>query len=160
VIVRDVAAADLDACAALFQQVAAEGRWIATELPIDRRELIAGWRDLMRTRDGAFFLAEEAGNVVGLAALVGRRAPELAMLVAAAHRGRGIGGLLLDACVAWARDARAAKVMLRVFPHNARAIALYRSHGFAETGVEPAAVPRRGGGRWDAIRMELDLARG
>jgi hypothetical protein len=47
--VRPITDADLDACVALFEAVAAEGRWLATEAPIDRREVRARWVALVGT---------------------------------------------------------------------------------------------------------------
>jgi [ribosomal protein S18]-alanine N-acetyltransferase len=158
--VRIALPADLDACIALFEAVAAEGRWLATEVPVDRREVKARWRELLGSSEGTLLLAEEAGAVIGVAVMVGRRAPELGMLVAAGHRRRGVGGALVRGCLAWARGAGARKIVLHVFPHNAAALALYRRHGFAEIGLVRAAFPRRSGAWWDAIRMELDLPRG
>ena len=153
--VRPITDADLDACVALFEAVAAEGRWLATEAPIDRREVRARWVALVGTGEGTLLVAEEddGRGPLGLAAMVGRTSPELGMLVGLAHRRRGVGDALLDACVAWARDIGAREVVLHVFPHNTGAVALYRKHGFEERGVLRRAYPRRSGERWDAIRM-------
>jgi ribosomal-protein-alanine N-acetyltransferase len=68
-------------------------------------------------------------------------------------RGRGIGGLLLDAAIAAAGDHRAEALYLDVRESNARARALYDSRGFVEVGrrrryyrrpAEDAIVLRRG----------------
>jgi ribosomal protein S18 acetylase RimI-like enzyme len=153
--VRPITEADLDGCVALFEAVAAEGGWLATEAPIDRREVRARWVALVGTGEGALLVAEEddGQGPLGLAAMVGRTSPELGMLVALGHRRRGVGDALLDACVAWARGIGAREVVLHVFPHNTGAVALYRKHGFEERGVLRRAYPRRSGERWDAIRM-------
>ncbi len=153
--VRTLAEPDLDAGVALFGEVAAEGRWLATEPPIDAPEVHARWRSLLRTGEGTLLLAEEdaGGAPLGLAAMVGRSSPELGMLVAAPHRRRGIGAALLEASIAWARGVGAREIVLHVFPHNTVAIALYRKHGFVERGVLRRAYARRDGQRWDAIRM-------
>ncbi len=153
--VRPLTDADLDRCIDLFDAVAAEGRWLATEPPIDHREVRARWRALLDTGEGTLLVAEEEGAAepLGLAAMVGRTSPELGMLVAAGHRRRGVGDALLDACVAWAREVGAQEVVLHVFPHNTGAVALYRKHGFEERGLLRRAYPRRDGQRWDAIRM-------
>jgi ribosomal-protein-alanine N-acetyltransferase len=157
--VRPITEVDLDGCIALFEAVAAEGRWLATEAPIDRREVRARWVALVGTGEGALLVAEEddGRGPLGLAAMVGRSSPELGMLVAPGQRRRGVGDALLDACVAWARDAGAREVVLHVFPHNTGAVALYRKHGFEERGVLRRAYPRRNGERWDAIRMVKPL---
>jgi GNAT superfamily N-acetyltransferase len=155
--VRAATPADLERCLDLFEAVAAEGRWLASEPPVDRAEVGAGWRDLLEEGPGTLLVADDGGELVGLAALVGRGAPRLGMLVRADRRRAGVGGALLDASLAWARDAGASRVVLTVFPHNPVAIALYRSRGFVETGVDAGAIRRRSGERWDAIRMERVL---
>jgi ribosomal protein S18 acetylase RimI-like enzyme len=156
--VRTVREGDLDACLGLFEEVSAEGRWLATETPVDRRDVAQRWRALLETGEGTLLLAEEEGAPpMGVAAMVGRTSPELGMLVGSAHRRRGVGDSLLDACVAWARSAGAREIVLHVFPHNPAAIALYRKHGFEERGVLRRAYPRRSGERWDAIRMVKPL---
>jgi ribosomal protein S18 acetylase RimI-like enzyme len=153
--VRTVTAADLDGCVALFTRVAAEGRWLAAEPPVDVAEVRARWRALLDTAEGTLLVAEEdeGGAPLGLAALVGRSSPELGMLVDAAHRRRGVGDALLDACAEWARSVGARELVLHVFPHNGGAIALYRKHGFEERGLLRSAYPRKDGTRWDAQRM-------
>ncbi len=160
--VRRVEARDLPACLDVFSRVAEEGRWIATEAPVDRGEVRRRWEDLLRTGDGTLLLAEEGvGNgPVGLAALVGRARPELGMLVAPGSRRRGVGSARLAACIEWAREAGAAELVLHVFPHNHAARALYRKLGFEERTVLQRAYPRRNGERWDVIRMVRRIAGG
>ncbi len=155
--VRTLAEADLEASLDLFEEVAAEGRWLANEPPVDRPEVAARWRDLIQTGEGTILVAEDGGVPVGLAAMVGLAAPELGMLVRAGRRGQGVGHALVHACVAWAEGRGAREVVLHVFPHNEAAIALYRKHGFEDRGLVRGAYPRRSGERWDAIRMALPL---
>jgi GNAT superfamily N-acetyltransferase len=153
--VREVTQADLRACLDLFVAVCAEGRWLATEAPVDRAEVRASWQAVLDTGQGTLLLAEEGPGdpPVGLALLIGRARPELGMLVAAGHRRRGVGALLLSAAVDWSRAAEAPEIALHVFTHNEAATALYRKHGFEDRGVLLRAYPRRSGERWDAIRM-------
>jgi len=159
--VRTLAEADLARCLDLFEEVSTEGRWLANEPPIDRREVAARWRDLLKTGEGTILVAGDAagGPPVGLAAMVGLDAPELGMLVRADRRRQGVGDALVRACIAWACGRRAREVVLHVFAHNPAAIALYRKHGFAERGVVRGAYPRRSGEAWDALQMVLPLAR-
>jgi [ribosomal protein S18]-alanine N-acetyltransferase len=159
--VRTLAAADLEASLDLFEAVCGEGLWLASELPIDRREVRRTWEALLATGDGTLLLAEEGAGAppAGLLALVGRARPELGMLVAAGQRRRGVGEALLLAALDWARAAGAAEIVLHVFPHNAAARALYRKHGFEDRGLVRRAYPRRSGERWDAHRMVRPLAR-
>ena len=62
--------------------------------------------------------------------------PELSMGVAAAHRGRGLGGRLLDAVVEEARGRSLPGVSLSVEDGNDRARALYERRGFVVVGRE------------------------
>lgn len=55
-------------------------------------------------------------------------------VVPAAH-GAGVAAQLMQAALAHARAGRHDVVWLGVSAHNARAIAFYRKHGFAEIGV-------------------------
>lgn len=156
--VRPLADADLEAALDLFEAVAGEGRWLATELPLDRREVRARWRDLRATGAGVILVAlDDAGAPAGLAALVGIDEPELGMAVRADLRRRGVGDALVRAAIDAARSRGARRIVLHVFPHNPAALALYAKHGFVERGVARGAFPRRNGERWDALRMVRDL---
>jgi RimJ/RimL family protein N-acetyltransferase len=44
-----------------------------------------------------------------------------------------------------------------VFPHNERAIALYRKFGFVEEGRRVKQIRRASGEIWDSIMMGLQL---
>jgi [ribosomal protein S18]-alanine N-acetyltransferase len=158
VLVRPIEAGDLDAALDLFEAVAAEGRWLATEAPIDRREVRERWRALEATGGVVLVAVDDAGAPLGLAALVGKEEPELGMAVRADARRRGVGFALVRACLDAARARGARRVVLHVFPHNPAAIALYRKHGFEDRGVARGAFPRRSGERWDAIRMVRELS--
>lgn len=157
-LVRTLAEGDYDAALDLFEAVAAEGRWLATEAPIDRREVRARWRALEATGAGIVLVAlDDAGAPLGLAALVGKDEPELGMAVRVDVRRHGVGDALVRACLDAARARGARRVVLHVFSHNPAAIALYRKHGFEDGGVARAAFPRRSGERWDALRMVREL---
>lgn len=156
--VRPLADGDLEAALDLFEAVAGEGRWLATELPLDRREVRARWRDLLASGAGAILVAvDENGALAGLAALVGIDEPELGMAVRAGLRRRGVGDALVRASIATARSRGARRLVLHVFLHNPAALGLYAKHGFVERGVARGAFPRRSGERWDALRMVREL---
>jgi ribosomal-protein-alanine N-acetyltransferase len=155
--VRPIEDADLEEALDLFASVAGEGLWLATEAPLDRREVRARWRDVAATGEGIVLVAEDGGAIVGLAAMVGRTEPELGMLVRADRRRQGVGDAIVEACVAWARERGARRVILHVFPHNDAAIGLYLKHGFVERGMVRKGYPRKSGEAWDAIRMVKEL---
>jgi len=155
--VRDLAEADLEAGLDLFEAVAAEGNWLATEAPIDRPEVRARWLDLVGSGEGTILVAEDGGSLVGLCAVAGRTDPEFGMLVRADRRRQGVGEALLVASVAWARARGARELVLHVFVHNEAAIALYRKHGFEERPIPHLSRRRRGVERREAIRMAKGL---
>jgi len=90
--------------------------------------------------DGVEIVATVDGRVVGHLGATRERHPAarhvatLAVVVAEAHRGRGIGGALLAEAIRWAREVDVEKLVLSVYPSNRRAIALYRRFGFVEEG--------------------------
>jgi ribosomal protein S18 acetylase RimI-like enzyme len=157
--VREATLADVDAVVAILVEVAGEGRWIATEAPVDverrRRRMVEDVED-----DDAIILVAEAGGVpVGQLGL--RLAPygvaDLGMAVVAGWRGRGVGTALLAEAVARARKAGAHKLALQVWPHNAAALALYERFGFRREGYLTRHYRRRSGELWDAVIMGLHL---
>lgn len=77
----------------------------------------------------------------------------LGMMVDARRRGGGIGKALLDAICGWARARAIPQLSLLVFPHNERALRLYRGAGFEEVERYPADVTRKDGTVWDTILM-------
>ena len=52
-------------------------------------------------------------------------------------RGQGIGATILDALLAWSREAGAREIFLDVRPSNESAIHLYETRGFVEIGRRP-----------------------
>jgi putative acetyltransferase len=59
-------------------------------------------------------------------------------------RGVGVGGTMLEAAVRWAAAAGLEKLVLGVFPDNARALAFYERHGFRREGRRVAQFTREG----------------
>jgi RimJ/RimL family protein N-acetyltransferase len=67
---------------------------------------------------------------------------QLGMSVASEFRSQGVGSAVMTALMGWARDRGVVKVELGVFPHNERAIAFYRRHGFVDEGRRRAHYAR------------------
>jgi len=89
-------------------------------------------------RGGVIFLAEENGAIIGSAALILEHDGiyELAkMTVVPAWRGKGISKILLEKCLATARDLGAKKIILFSNDQLQTAISLYRQYGFAHIPV-------------------------
>lgn len=95
-----------------------------------------GWRRAW----GAFDDDEMVGHVylAGGPLPTGLHRAELGIGVAASHRRRGVGTLLLEAAVEWARARPGIEwIDLGVFSDNPGAEALYRRHGFRVQGRIP-----------------------
>lgn len=123
----------------------------------------AHWRE--RLASGAAspcdlpLVAEEDDAPAGMAwGTIDPAAPETAhviqMWVVPEMRGRGCGALLLDAVVAWAREAKARHVVLGVTRGDTPAYRLYTRAGFRPVG-DPE--PLRPGSALLAQPMRLDL---
>ena len=148
---------DAVASVALLERIAAEDRWVNTEIPFDVAERTRSLAEAVET--GRFFLVVAEtderiiGNVVGMikAETVG-----IGMGIEAAYRGRGIGGALLDEAIAWSTRAKLRRLYLEVYAHNEAALALYRSRGFVE--LPPSYIEtRRDGSEWETLRMGRPL---
>ena len=104
-------------------------------------------------------VAEADGKLVGLLwGWIDSSKPDIAhlfqMWVSPEARGRGLGALLLDSAIEWARDVRVRSVLLRVTCGNSPANRLYMRAGFAPVG-EPE--PLRPGSSVLAQPMALAL---
>jgi RimJ/RimL family protein N-acetyltransferase len=157
--VRRVREEDLDAVVGLIAAVAAEGRWIGTEAPLDREHRRRALADTLGRERTLQLVADAGGQLVGQLKMeiAGYGVADLGMLVAEGWRGRGVGGALLVAGIDWARPSGAHKISLQVWPHNQAAIALYEKFGFQREGLLRRHYRRRNGERWDAIVMGLLL---
>ena len=89
------------------------------------------------------YLAMDAGAAVGIAGSYldhddATRAHLISMWTAPTHRQRGIGRLLVNEIIDWARLRDARTVQLMVVSSNEPAISFYQRMGFAHTGhTEP-----------------------
>lgn len=144
----------------LYEAVAAEGRWIGTEPGFDRERYRFNWLRWLDDPRFLFIVALDGDEVVGNLAVYPdlNYGFQLGMLLDATHRGLGIGRAMMEYALNWAREHAIAAIALFVFPHNERALALYRSMGFVEVERFPADVLRTSGEVWDTILMRRELA--
>ena len=154
--VRPLRRDELDEWYDLFEAVAAERRWIATEPPIPGDQ----YRErTLRSFDDPhclFVVAADADDrIIGELSAFGRadRPAEIGMAVAKNWRGRGVGTALMQACVNWAREQKIHKLALQVWPHNDAALRLYENFGFVREGVLRKHYRRQSGELWDVIVM-------
>ena len=112
-----------------------------TPMPVVAERLIA-------LPDRAIVGAFDGARLVGLAAWHREEMRKLhhkgfvwGVFVAATHRGRGLGRLLVEAVIAHARRAHGIRQLnLTAYAANKAAVALYESLGFVTYGREPAAI--------------------
>jgi hypothetical protein len=161
-VIRPSRDGDAPELAALIDAVAAEGEFIVA-LPGEPETLEQSARLISIALEGGLSLSLEVDGVVAGNVLVRRRAGkhyshvgEVAIVVSNEQRGSGFGRTLMEMAIAWGRAVGLAKLSLQVFPDNARAIALYRSLGFAEEGLARGEVRMPGGDR-DLLLMALAL---
>ncbi|MDQ3982998.1 MAG: GNAT family N-acetyltransferase [Actinomycetota bacterium] len=156
--VRPAEVSDVDRLLDLYESVAAEGKFIAGELPVDRPRRRTSWVALIEgDSPGRSFLADAGGAFVGMASVTGVSPLELGMMVAAEWRGKGVGTKLLEACIEYGRSSGAHKICLEVWPHNEAALSLYEKHGFEREGYLRKQWRRRNGELWDSVMMGLLL---
>jgi putative acetyltransferase len=150
--VRSAEPGDAEALVALAEAVAREdGRWIlTTESWRSARDERRYLKSARHHPDAAVFVAEEDGRVLARLSLArdphpaSRHVADLGLMVAEEARRRGIGRLLLDEAVAWARSAGIRKLELHVFPWNEPALRLYESFGFEREGYRAGQYEREG----------------
>lgn len=162
-LVRPATADDATALVALRDAVAAEGRWIVAR-PGEATVLEETLALAALLAEGGLSLClvvddRVVGNVVV------RRAPgeeavgDVGIAVARDARGEGLGRVLMETAVAWAKAVQLRRLRLSVLSDNQPAIALYRSLGFTNLGVQRLA-PRPWDEERDVLVMNLDLATG
>jgi ribosomal protein S18 acetylase RimI-like enzyme len=103
------------------------------------------WRERLSVPGSCDLLAFLDGEPVGMAGGTPGEAEGEARLrslwVGARGRGRGVADRLMRAVEEWAVASGAGTLRLAVLPGNARAVALYRRHGFEETGETGGLLP-------------------
>jgi RimJ/RimL family protein N-acetyltransferase len=156
--IRQAVASDFESWFILFSAVASEAKWIGREGPVDRDAASEGFDSYLQLERRIHLFAESDGRLIGnVSVQADSGVAEIGMMVDADWRSRGVGTLLLESAIGWARDHDCYKVALQVWPHNERAIALYTRFGFEEEGRLRRHYRRRNGELWDAVVMGLVL---
>jgi GNAT superfamily N-acetyltransferase len=116
------------------------------QLSPDASPKIAKWfRNVLRSRESAVFLAEISGEVAGFAVIldepswVGYRIPRFAFLailfVREPYRGHGMSRVLTREATQWAKERKLKHISLTVHHGNNRAKAIYRKWDFVEIAL-------------------------
>jgi ribosomal protein S18 acetylase RimI-like enzyme len=131
--------------------------WIASAYGIEEhdREILDHPESYIVDRGGQMFFAVSDGVAVGTVAMIkiDVASYELAkMAVSPDQRRQGISNKLMEACIGFAIENEAKKIILESNTKQAAAIKLYRKYGFAETELDPNSPYVRAN-----IRMELAI---
>jgi putative acetyltransferase len=122
---------------------------------------VEAWRKRLETQatevEGIHLIALHGSEVVASAGIHGhpnrprlRHSAMLGICVARRWQGRGLGSEMMRRLLDWADNWMGLlRVELSVYTDNARAIALYRKHGFEMEGTLRAFALRRG--RYDDV---------
>ena len=143
----------------IYESVASEGRWIGGELPVDPVRALEGIDKYVNKPNAVMFLAVADDVAVGFinVTIDEEAVAELGMAIVDGYRSQGIGSSMMEVAIEWAREAGARRLRLEVFPHNERALGLYRKFGFTVTERRVGAHRRRTGEVWDGLVLERDV---
>ncbi len=131
--------------------------WIETYFTLEPadREILGDPVGRIIEAGGQVFFVVERGEVLGTSALLRHSSDEYEiakMAVAPAARGRGFGDLLMGACITYARERAARRVVIVSNTVLEPAIRLYRKHGFVQVPLARDVRYKRAN-----IRLELEL---
>jgi putative acetyltransferase len=110
-------------------------------------------REEILEKNGFIYLAKDENDIVGTAALLyeGDDVYELAkMSVTVAAQGKGISKLLIEKCIATAKNVNARKVILYSNSQLKAALALYEKYGFKYLPAEDSP--------YDTADIKMELA--
>ncbi|PAK42072.1 MULTISPECIES: arsinothricin resistance N-acetyltransferase ArsN1 family A [Peribacillus] len=139
-IIREAIEADLDSIKDIYNQ-GIEDRIATLETETKDQAYMEEW---FAEHNGRYKLivAEQDGEIVGWSSLNqynSRKAykgvADLSVYISRNHRGKGIGGLLLQSIEEHAKENDFNKIVLFTFPFNQIGQGLYRKQGFREVGV-------------------------
>jgi len=103
---------------------------------------------------GVIFLAKADNEIIGSAALIkeDHDCYELAkMTVVPSWQGKGVGNLLMERCLATAREVNAKKIVLFSSSKLKQALGLYLKYGFRHVAITDSPFETAD------VKMELDL---
>ncbi|MCC6228243.1 MAG: N-acetyltransferase [Phycisphaerales bacterium] len=162
-LIREANDADLDAIFAIYEREVLTGTATfdtETKSPAQRAEWLATHRS---PRTPAIVAEVHGGVIAGWASLspwsnrcAYARAAENSVYVHADHRGKGVGGALLDDLIARARRTGLGVILARVVEGNPASVTLHESRGFQTIGIM-RRVGEKFGRILDVRLMDLHL---
>ena len=139
-IIREAIEADLDSVKDIYNQ-GIEDRVATLETETKDQAYMEEW---FAKHSGRYKLivAEQDGEIVGWASLnqynsrnAYKGVADLSVYISRDHRGKGIGGLLLQSIEKLAKENDFNKIVLFTFPFNQMGQGLYKKRGYREVGV-------------------------
>lgn len=142
---------DADTLVALINAIMAEEVWFTTETFVSTPQ----WEQVLSRpadcTDHLLLVAELDNEIIGWCQLFplvfgnrARHVVELGIGVANEWRDQGVGTVLIEAAMEWARQQGYEKIVLSVFSTNTRAIHVYDKCGFVRTGIRYKQFKVRG----------------
>ena len=126
----------------------------ASRLPPLPDEGLSGWMGAHRTNGRPLWVAHAGGEPIGWLSLLGFSdrpaciyAGEVAIYIAQAWQGRGVGRRLLEHALREAPRWNIDRLMAFIWHDNAASVGLFRAHGFSAWGSLPGIVWAEGRSR-------------
>jgi GNAT superfamily N-acetyltransferase len=151
--VRTALPEDVPSLVALFQELdRLQSDWrVFTPRPGFYDQVGEKYREAMETEDAMVLVAEDEGEIVGMAygevrqpsRFSDERALELSgVIVRSGYRGRGVGRHLVHEAARWARDSQVAWIELKTFAPNRGAMTFWEELGFTPRVVQLTSATR------------------
>ncbi|MET1177319.1 arsinothricin resistance N-acetyltransferase ArsN1 family A [Peribacillus simplex] len=139
-IIREAVEEDIDSIKEIYNQ-GIEDRVATLETEMKDRIYMEEWfaKHIGRYK---VIVAEQEGEIVGWSSLnqhnnrsAYKGVADLSVYISRDHRGKGIGGLLLQSIEKLAKENDFNKIVLFTFPFNQMGQGLYKKRGYREVGV-------------------------
>lgn len=151
VLIRKPCAQDAQAIIRVMEAADSETRFLARnpgEFNVTAKQEAAMIDAMLRGESGRmWFVPEYEGKLVGQCSVGLVRNNErylhrasVAFIVLKEYWGLGIGGKMMQECLAWCKEHGIEQVELEVLQQNERAVAMYQSFGFEISGAVPHAL--------------------
>ncbi|MFE5431663.1 arsinothricin resistance N-acetyltransferase ArsN1 family A [Peribacillus simplex] len=139
-IIREAMEADIDSIKVIYNQ-GIEDRVATLETEMKDQTYMEEWfaKHIGRYK---VIVADQEGEIVGWASLnpynsrdAYKGVADLSVYISRDHRGKGVGGLLLQSIEKLAKENAFNKIVLFTFPFNQMGQGLYKKRGYREVGV-------------------------